>query len=335
MLIATDRPQTFEAVARDDQQQDVTSEVTWSWDFDDGSDPDFDNPTEHIFESAGNFTVTVTGIWSAQQQQDDAQVGIEAQEPTGAFVLARQLPGGAYESLQGTEVCHHRYLIVLAGYEAVQFKWKYPWDAEFRDGGLLESMEQITLDGQQRLAWVLLWPTSECPGQAEAGIFNGPMTWQIVGHYTIAEHNPPEMEQLIGEPTYTVNNTVVSSSTGMLLFEPEDEELDHCEISWTTTHQNAFSVQFAVPIHIYDLAGNELYTYTKTGVPLGNDSWVWDGTITPQEPEGPDKATKGIYTYRLGVVGELACGGVNSCAPASRVARAATGTSRRSWRSLM
>ena len=191
MLIATDRPQTFEAVARDDQQQDVTSEVTWSWDFDDGSDPDFDNPTEHIFESAGNFTVTVTGIWSAQQQQDDAQVGVEVQEPTGAFVLARQLPGGAYESLQGTEVCHHRYLIVLAGYEAVQFKWKYPWDAEFRDGGLLEH----GADHARRPAAVGLGAALAhlgMSGQAEAGIFNGPMTWQIVRHYTSRSTTRPK-----------------------------------------------------------------------------------------------------------------------------------------------
>lgn len=127
VLIATDRSQAFQAVAYDDQQQDITSEVTWSWDFGDGSAADPDNPTEHVFADAGDYIVTVTATWSAQQAQD--QVGVDAQEPDGAFVLAREVGPDSYRSLQGNEVCHTRYLIAFDAvpqfYDGVWFRWKY------------------------------------------------------------------------------------------------------------------------------------------------------------------------------------------------------------------
>lgn len=149
---------------------------------------------------------------------------------------------------------------------------------------------------------MLAWHTDECPGDPVVGTFNAPVDWQIVGDYIDWLTMEPASE-LIGEPTYTVNNTVVSSSGGVLRFDPDDPELDSCEISWTTTHQDAFGVQFTVPIHIYDLSGNEVYTHTETNVPLGAHSWTWDGTIFEQEPGGPTTAAQGIYTYRLGLVG--------------------------------
>jgi len=99
---------------------------------------------------------------------------------------------------------------------------------------------------------------------------------------------------------------------GVLRFHPEDEELDECPISWTIGHQNAYDVEFRVPITIYDLTGNVLYTHTEEEVPLGAGGWIWDGTIFEQEPEGPTEAAKGIYTYTLGVVGSPGyCGGVH------------------------
>jgi len=314
LIIAADRPQAFEAVAYDDQQQDITAQVTWSWDFDDGSGADTDNPTEHAFETAGTYTVTVTATFSAQQQQQ--QIGVDAREPTGDFVLARSTPNG-YVTLQGTEVCHTRYLIAFdkfaRGYDGVRFRSKRAEELEFGEGTLVYQSQQIVLDGQQpRQGWMLEWTTSEAPGQAVVGEPNGAVDWQIIGKFL--DGLPPddvEAYELIGEPTYTIKNTVVSSPAGVLLFDPDDEELDSCEISWTTTHQNAFNVKFVVPIYIYDLDGNELYTHTETNVPLGNGSWTWHGEIVPQEPEGPEQASKGVYTYRLGVVGASGtCGGV-------------------------
>ncbi len=149
------------------------------------------------------------------------------------------------------------------------------------------------------------------PSQAEAGWFNGAVEWRITGQYLDWEMEPAD--ELIGEPTWTINNTVVSSPSGVLRFDPEDEELDECPISWTIAHLNAYSVKFRVPITIYDLAGNVLYTHTEEEVPLGAGGWPWDGTIFEQEPEGPTVADKGIYTYTLGVVGEPGYGGGVKC----------------------
>jgi len=313
-LMATDSPQTFEAVAYDGEQ-DITSEVTWSWNFDDGSGADTDNPTEHAYETADSYTVTVTATWSAQQAQD--QIDAEAQEPTGAFVLARKTGANTYVTMEGDDICHTRYLLAFdefeRWYDGVRFQSKYSWVQEFGAGTFVYPSQEITLDGDQYdEAWVLEWHTDEAAGQATAGTFNADVNWRITGQYLDWEMEP--QDEIVGEPTYTVGNTVVSSSGGVLFYDPDDEEMDECVISWTTTHTAAdASIEFRVPIAIYDLTGTLLYEHVEEHVGLGTDSWPWNGTIIPQEPEGPTQATKGIYTYTVGVVGEIGYGGGVKC----------------------
>lgn len=110
MRVALDRPQVFEAVAYDGQQE-ITDQVSWSWNFDDGSAADTDNPTEHAYETAGDYTVTVTATWSAQQEQD--QLDVDAQDATGNYVLARQVAGGGYVTVTGGNICHRRFIIAF------------------------------------------------------------------------------------------------------------------------------------------------------------------------------------------------------------------------------
>ncbi|HCA48288.1 MAG TPA: hypothetical protein DEP45_13325 [Armatimonadetes bacterium] len=305
-LLSTETSHAFAAVAFDSELQDITEQVTWSWDFGDASGSDSDNPTEHAFEVPGDYTVTVTAAWSAQQAQD--QLAVDAQEPTGALVVARQVGVDTYVTVDTDEVCHARYLIArdayMVGYEAVWFQHKYEWEPRFDTGVLYYTPELITLDGKPIWGWIHEWHTDECPGQATAGTFNGGTTWKVTGAY----EDPWTMAwvlQLIGEPTCSVNNTVVSSSGGVLLYDPENEYLDECLIPWTTSHLEAYDIGFWVPITIYDLAGNLLYTHLEQGAPFGSGSWTWDGTIFAQEPEGPTQATKGFYTYTVGTVGEL------------------------------
>jgi len=310
-IVSVDKPIDLRAVAYDDQQEDISDEVTWCWEFGDNTATDDDNPTQHVYEDPGDYTVTVTATLSPQQAQD--QIGIDAQVPTGAFVLARQLPSGAYVTVEGDDICHRRYIIAFdtfgRGYDGVWFLWKYSWETqpEFHAAGFVYPSQQITLDGQQRNeAWVMEWPTDENPGQPEAGWFNAAVDWRITGQYLDWEMEPAD--ELIGEPTWTIDNTVISSTDGVLRFDPEDEELDECPISWTITHLDAYDVEFRVPITIYDLAGNVVYTHTEEHVALGtpNPLWTWDGTI-----DGEGTAEKGIYTYTLGVVGSPGyCGGV-------------------------
>ncbi len=301
-----------------DGQQDITSEVTWSWDFDDGSAADTDNPTEHAYETAGNYTVTVTATWSAQQAQDQLQA--DAQEPTGNYVLARQLAGGGYITVTGSEICHRRFIIAFDDqdvYDWVAFACRCAGAQEYGDPTYVyrHEAQQITLDGQQRdHAFIHQWATDEAPGQAAAGWHNGVVDWHIEASYLDWEME--EVFEVVGEDTWTISNTVVGSSGGVLCYDPDDENLDECVIPWTTSHLDGNGVKFRVPIAIYDLAGNLLYTHVEEDVELGTKSWPWNGTIFEQEPEGPTQAPKGIYTYTVGVVGSPGtCGGVRCSCP--------------------
>lgn len=70
--------QDFEAVAYLDGEPLSSGQVTWEWDFDDGSDPDSDDPTTHTFTTAGQYTVSVLATYSSMS--------------AGAEVVANQLP---------------------------------------------------------------------------------------------------------------------------------------------------------------------------------------------------------------------------------------------------
>ena len=53
----------FEAVAFVEGQELPGGEVSWEWDFGDGTDHVLVNPTTHTFARTGNWTVTVTATY--------------------------------------------------------------------------------------------------------------------------------------------------------------------------------------------------------------------------------------------------------------------------------
>ena len=56
---ADDDPIRFEAIALDEQQEDISDQVTWTWDFGDGMTSSM-NPAFHIYAEGGDYTVTAT-----------------------------------------------------------------------------------------------------------------------------------------------------------------------------------------------------------------------------------------------------------------------------------
>ncbi|MBM3498502.1 MAG: PKD domain-containing protein, partial [Armatimonadetes bacterium] len=76
-----DNPAFFAAVAYVDGQELPGGEVTWEWDFGDESAHSTDNPTTHVFETVGQFTVTVTATHAGQQGQDSATAIVEDRDP--------------------------------------------------------------------------------------------------------------------------------------------------------------------------------------------------------------------------------------------------------------
>lgn len=62
-MLAINQRQAFVAVAYDEQSKEITEDVDWSWDFADGHTCE-SNPTQHAFETPGEYTVTVWAVWS-------------------------------------------------------------------------------------------------------------------------------------------------------------------------------------------------------------------------------------------------------------------------------
>ncbi len=211
-------------------------------------------------------------------------------DPEGELVVAREITCFEYETVTGT-VCHNRYVIVpddLWLYWNVELYWRYAGDEDWALA--IPQFEQIVLDGDPIGAWVWWWMT------CEGGWHNDTVEWHAIGDTW------EEDGVFIAEGSWTIKNTTVSSDNVILRFDPDNSELSECEISWTTDHLDEGIIGVKGPIYIRNLAGHVVYTHMVEEAPLGEGSWIWDGSIDecPYEPGGPTEAPKGIYTYNVG-----------------------------------
>ena len=62
-----------------EEQQLPSDEVGFEWDFGDGSDPISGNNLVYEYEQTGNYTVTVSATYAAQQAQDTATAQVVAE----------------------------------------------------------------------------------------------------------------------------------------------------------------------------------------------------------------------------------------------------------------
>lgn len=302
----------FEAVAYDEADENVSDQVTWLWDFGDNETSD-ENPILHAYESAGNYEVTATATLGAAEAQDTITAQIDEQEEGAEGWLVKctrahtPLAGWWYEPVQ-SPVCDLRYIVVAppAGLGA-EFKGVdlVCTDAEgvvvvdeyvAAQGGVEVGPDQDNLTTYSR-AVAYEWHTYS---------HNETFTFDIVAHI---ELDGVEDTKDLGKKGWTAINTVLSSGSGVILFDPAGPPaLSNPEITWATVHSNQSleelppgEKQFDMYIWIYGPNGEPVEggrTYPVTGegggkpigsYDIGGGSWHWDGS-----GQG-----RGVYTYLL------------------------------------
>ncbi|MFO8079210.1 MAG: hypothetical protein R6V07_02785 [Armatimonadota bacterium] len=303
-VLAVGRSYDFEAVAYDSLQQDITGQVTWSWDFDDGSDPDDDNPTTHTFDDAETLSVTVSGTWNAQQAQD--AVTIQALPEWLADSLVYVRPAGATHLGYGGglvfdgEVC-----------DAVEVVWETDQidvhSARFYVRNPDDSISWISDEEQPDVLQPRFhggqgpdYEQAVSPEIMTAGWFpNQTKTYGVRIGREYGTPDGPEWEYFDRDIPFTSNNTAVPGNTGLII---HTEGAAPHEINWTIDHHGQCAVQdpvtgawswgdplFEVTVQIRDLAGD-----VQATIPCGSANGVGDGSTTWN-----GGTEYGIYTYHV------------------------------------
>ncbi len=104
------REVTFEAVARDERNQNVTGDVQWEWDFGDNTTAT-DNPVVHSFGDPA-YTVTATGTFNGQQARDTMLADVQAASVNSAGLSLMVLFGPNCDFVAGGTVCHDCTIVV-------------------------------------------------------------------------------------------------------------------------------------------------------------------------------------------------------------------------------
>ena len=304
----------FEAVAFIEGVELEGGQVTWDWDFGDGSDHSTDNPTTHTYAARGNFHVVVTATYSftrvARATMADPEETTETL--TGQAALSVQAAAAGtedavksfkiefrYGSFDGPKmsqgVCDSVYVVVsrpLAG------DWPYWVGARFfRDGILQEgagwpSPTYGTLDGNYcRLAY-FPWATIDRK--------NGwPSSWQV--ELTLQTSPPPGQEGpgfetvLLPPQTATPNNMVIAAG-GPLIIEHKAGDQVHT-LTWGSTHldDQAAGVprEYGASVQVFSLlSGSQVDTGNAQFTINTGASWDWHPQVG-----GPGGDSDGLYTF--------------------------------------
>jgi PKD repeat protein len=303
--LALGRDYDFEAVAYDSLQQDITSQVTWSWDFGDGSAEDDDNPATHQFDDPATCTVTVTGDWNAQQAQDTVTVqalpewiadSVLYVRPAGATHLGY---GGGDMVFDG-EVCDMVEVVWETDEIGIHSARFYVRNG---DGSISWISNELQPDVYQPRFYGGQGPDYEqavSPEIMTAAWFpNQTKTYGVRIGREYGTPDGPEWEYFDRDIAFTSNNTAVAGNTGLIVH--KEGSAPH-QITWTIEHRTPCAVQepatgawswddpeFIVTVAILDLWGNVHDTIacgSANGVGAGSTTWN-GGT------------EYGIYTYHI------------------------------------
>jgi hypothetical protein len=296
----------FQAIAWDESSGDVTSKAWWEWDFGDGAvSPE--NPTGHAFAQVGTYTVTATAIYNDEKARDTVEV--EVVQPGGRAGDGGAPPqrvelGFRYDNPTtvpshwfGAEVCHFVQVVLRDpdGGQGVTFYRKGPGDQD----------------------WVFVQTVGWTLHQGDGGVSEAYVRWG-----TPPEHNDTidwkaeysvfagldEQGQPIWVPaeafgTATVNNMVVHSDNGILIWNPDHPDDNQLDIHWSLGHLEDFpDAQFEATIEIRALDGTALREF-NVEAPGGPGEYItpWDGQIDGPGPGQLHPAPKGIYSYLVTV----------------------------------
>ncbi|MFW5868111.1 MAG: PKD domain-containing protein, partial [Armatimonadota bacterium] len=283
--------QEFEAVAFLDGVELEYGDVTWEWDFGDGTDPEPSNPTEHTYDAAGLLRVVVSAAYGNAEANVDAWAMVQMQAGASHQFSAEWSAG---EIIEGP-VCDDIKLVYRAPlgteHSEVRFYVRQgdnPWQAvshlELGQGELYDEQWRLTA----RSWWV------QTPAD-----FNDwqPIFCKAEGSNSV-DFPVPQSYDFSLLRSLTSDNLVVKDATeedGILLH----EEGQAHSISWNTTHHERLENPTpGVLVDIYSLtSGDPIVTVETQAVTMGEGSCEWDGLI----PDGGDgiPAPTGIYPYRI------------------------------------
>ncbi|MFO7946677.1 MAG: PKD domain-containing protein [Armatimonadota bacterium] len=298
----------FEAVCRDAKGNDVTDRAAFSWDFDDGSEPDRDNPALHHWINTGKYKVTVTATLEDARIMESPGTDTMTVEVTPG-VQTRQAPGAGDFSFYATPIEDRDYTFGSTVCDAVVLICRAcdsgtdPYDPWC----ILSIVFERNIDGQ----WHLFQGYSElieiAGEEYEAsthdwttfdGFKNIAYTWRA--KVTMWDSNyPPDPEFFpeafsefyvpgTGGTDWTPDNTIVKATGDDLIIHHADDT-SHT-ISYNITHLDYDNPTFTVDVDICSLLGGVITTLTDENATIGGGSIDWD-TNLPEE--------NGIYTYKI------------------------------------
>jgi hypothetical protein len=96
--------------------------------------------------------------------------------------------------------------------------------------------------------------------------------------------------------TWTPDNTVVTSGSDVIRYDPDDPSLSHPQVSWTISHRD-FEPTWDVTVAVRDLASGSAVKTITTTAGRGSGSVQWDGSL-----DGGGQDSKGVYGYTVTAV---------------------------------
>lgn len=309
--------------------QDVTNLSTaWTWDFGDGSDPIATNPAWHAYTVAGTYLATVTATYMGQQASATASYST-----SNPIAQLSWFPGTTVISdqwdLELTDPPSAFGIVVLfQGFECIRTGLP-EWTPFTGPGGPLSRgpggigpwSTTPPPEGVTRYGWLFKgWPNGQTSLRAK---------------YHVLVSQPPVGGSVPQPPTVTYSNAVSAETRNLevaaqsdhdpclIFFDPSDPARNTMTIAWDAIHQEWVHPQWDPEYLDYEASflsldgAGALRVVTGTQTNPGPCSVTWNGQPTgpapPPPPPGPGggggsggggggtAATKGIYTYRVGV----------------------------------
>ncbi len=292
----------FAATAYLDGQPVSSEQVTWLWDFGDGSDPETTATCQHTYAAPGDYRVRVTAQYSSLEAADE--INEADAEEVDAGVLIAVVPDA---------VC-----------DTVTVECRVSGDMLFEYGlGFPEATFYKAVDGEWELQGVpAVWQERQIGGAwySVAGVQwdtpedkNAAYQWKVSYDILVLPGPPEELGHHSGNKfaQWTPDNTIVTSGTPPLIFHTANPQ-QH-QIAWSLSHADYGPPDYEVDVSVYGLNGNLVWhtnpPQTREGP--GSGSATWPGASAP-----------GIYTFNVAAshLGEMMMPGCDGQEKSSRLA---------------
>ncbi|MEN6644402.1 MAG: PKD domain-containing protein [Armatimonadia bacterium] len=316
----------FEAVAFIEGVELPGGEVTWDWDFGDGSAHSADNPAKHKFMACGKYRVTVTATYGGASQplagnsagprgtvatqaltgQDtlDTVIGVPGSEGLAAAFQWEARNGGWNGPKFGGEVSDDVCVVLRVSSKALEAAgaiwgvprfWRTVHGVPIEQYGMVQCFQYEVIGDE-------LWTIAYC-NWTTSGDKNGEAV-EWTAEVSLEVPPPPGGEapytQIlpIKGKSWTPNNLVIDSGEPLVI-EHHPGETKHT-LSWSSTHleDDAAGVGkiYSALVQIFNLSGGDPIAQETVTREL-NKAATYDWSPNLGMPESPD--TYGLYTFKI------------------------------------